>query len=483
MESIKRIITKHSRKMKNSIKFFFVLLSLCFVQESIAKIWLPSILSDNMVLQQNSEVTIWGWTTHTSEKITVIGSWNNTEVTTEAYQGTWLVKIRTPKSGGTHSLRIEGHEKIVIQNVLIGEVWIASGQSNMEWTPTQGILNADEEIKRANYPSIRFFQVDRHTAKYPQENTPGKWVVCSPETMKDFSAVAYFFAKNIQDKLSIPMGMISSNWGGTPVETWISSKLINENEELKKAATKIEEKPWWPNDAGLAYNAMIYPLSKFNIAGCIWYQGESNRQNPNSYYKSFPLLIKSWRKLWKKDFSFYYAQIAPFKYDENNAIDAAIVRDAQLATMLNTPKTGMVVTNDIGNLEDIHPLNKQEVGRRLALWALAKDYGVGKLAHSGPVYKSMEIRKNKIVLSFDHADNGLIKKRKHLTYFTVAGADRIFKKAKAKIVGNTIIVFAINVKDPVAVRFAFTDTAEPNLYNTEGLPASAFRTDTWSFEQ
>ncbi len=171
MESINNVKTKHSGKMKNSIKALLVVLSLCFVQESFAKIWLPSILSDNMVIQQNSEVTIWGWTTHTSEKISVIGSWNNAVVTTEAYQGTWSVKITTPKSGGPFTLRIEGHEKLVIQNVLLGEVWLASGQSNMQWTPTQGLLNGEEEIKKANYPKIRFFQVDQHTAKYPQEST------------------------------------------------------------------------------------------------------------------------------------------------------------------------------------------------------------------------------------------------------------------------------------------------------------------------
>ncbi|EAR02042.1 sialate O-acetylesterase [Maribacter sp. HTCC2170] len=468
--------------MKKSIKFFLVVVSLCFVQESLAKIWLPSILSDNMVLQQNSEVTIWGWTTHTSEKITVIGSWDNEGVTTEAYQGTWSLKIKTPKSGGPFTLKIEGHEAIEIQNVLIGEVWIASGQSNMQWTPTNGLLNAEEEIKNANFPNIRFFQVDQHTAKFPQENTPGKWMECTPETMKDFSSVAYFFARNIQDRLSFPMGMISSNWGGTPIETWIPSELINGDMELKKAATKVEEKPWWPNDAGLAYNAMIHPLSKFNIAGCIWYQGESNRQNPNSYYKSFPLLIKSWRDLWRKDFSFYFAQIAPFKYGKMDAIDAAIVRDAQLTTMLHVPKTGMAVTSDIGNLENIHPINKQEVGKRLALWALVNDYGIRKLVESGPIYKSMKINRNKIILSFDHANNGLIKKGKKLTNFKVAGTDKVFYSAKAKIEGNTIVVYAKNVKNPKAVRFAFTDTAEPNLYNTEGLPVPAFRTDSWKFE-
>ena len=469
--------------MKNLKNYISLFLILCVAHIGFAKIWTPSMLSDNMVLQQKSDVIIWGWTTHTSEKITVIGSWGNTEVTTEAYQGVWSVSLPTPVAGGPYSVSIEGHEKLLIQNVLIGEVWVASGQSNMEWTPTQGLMNVEEEIKKANYPNIRFFKVDRHIAKSPQENTPGKWVECSPETMKYFSSIAYFFARNIQDELSVPMGMVSSNWGGTPIETWIPAELINENEELKKAATKIEVKPWWPNDPGLAFNAMIHPLLKFEIAGCIWYQGESNRQNPNSYYKSFPLLIKSWRNRWQKDFSFYYAQIAPFKYGEMEAIDAAIVRDAQLVTMLNVPKTGMAVTNDIGNLENIHPINKQEVGRRLALWALAKDYGLEKLEHSGPIYKTMEIKKNKIILSFDHAKNGLVKKGKHLTNFTIAGADKIFQKAKAKIVDNTIVVSAKNVKDPVAVRFAFTDTAEPNLYNTEGLPASAFRTDSWKFEE
>ncbi|MBT8300744.1 MAG: sialate O-acetylesterase [Maribacter sp.] len=465
------------------IKFYFsLLLILGVAHEGYTKIWTPSILSDNMVLQQNSEVTIWGWTTDTSEKITVIGSWSDSEVTVDAYQGLWSAQITTSRAGGPYTVRIKGHEELMIKNVLIGEVWLASGQSNMEWTPTQGLLNAEEEIKKANYPRIRFFKVDRHTAKFPQDDTPGKWVECAPETMSRFSSIAYFFARNVQDKIEVPMGMISSNWGGTPIETWIPTELINENEELKKAATKIEAKPWWPNDPGMAYNAMIHPLSNFNIAGCIWYQGESNRQNPNAYYTSFPLLIKSWRNLWQSDFSFYFAQIAPFKYGEMDAIDAAIVRDAQLATMLHTPKTGMAVTNDIGNLENIHPINKQEVGRRLALWALAKDYGLEDLEHSGPIYKSMEIRKNKAVLSFDHAENGLIKKGKHLTSFTIAGPDQVFHPAKAKIVGNTIIVSAKNVKNPKAVRFAFTDTAEPVLYNKEGLPASAFRTDAWIFK-
>ena len=465
--------------LRNYIFFFLVL---CVGHIGFAKLWMPSILSDNMVLEQKSEVTIWGWTTHTSEAIHVMGSWNNVQVSTEAYQGVWSVKLPTPIAGGPYSITVEGHENLTIHNVLIGEVWLASGQSNMEWTPMQGLLNVEEEIANANYPNIRFFQVDRHRSRHPQDNTPGYWVECTPKTMKHFSSVAYFFGKKLHEKLGTPMGLINASWGGTPIETWIPAEKIHGDKELSEAATKIEEKAWWPNEAGMAYNAMIHPLLNFEIAGCIWYQGESNRQNANSYYKSFPLLINTWRNIWQKDFAFYFAQIAPFKYNAVDAIDAAIVRDAQLQTMLTVPNTGMAVTNDIGNLENIHPINKQEVGKRLALWALAKTYGVNHMEFSGPIYSSMEIKGNKIILEFDHADNGMELKGSKLTDFTIAGSDKVFYRAKAKIVGNTIVVSAPEVKEPVAVRFAFTDTAQPNLFNSEGLPASAFRTDSWIFK-
>ncbi|MGB5436418.1 MAG: sialate O-acetylesterase [Maribacter sp.] len=469
--------------MRNLRKYISIVMLIGTVQICSAKLWLPSILSDNMVLQQESNVTIWGWSTATSDAITVKGSWNDVPVTTEAYQGVWSVSLPTPVAGGPYTVTIEGHEKLVINNVLIGEVWVASGQSNMEWTANSKIVNAEEEISNAKYPNIRFFHVERHLAQYPQDDTPGFWVECTPQTMADFSAIAYFFGRDIHIKTGLPIGLISSSWGGTPVETWIPEAVLSKDSELMEAAKKIEPKKWWPNESGWAYNAMIHPLVNFKIAGCIWYQGESNRQNATSYYKSFPLLIKSWREVWGNEFSFYFAQIAPFNYDAADALDAAIVRDAQLQTQLQVPKTGMAVTNDIGNLEDIHPKNKQEVGRRLALWALAKDYGVSSLEFSGPVYKTMEINKDKITLLFDHAGMGLMMKGKKLTDFTVAGPDRVFHPAKAKIVGQKVIVSAKNVKDPVAVRFAFTDTAQPNLYNAEGLPASAFRTDAWEFQE
>lgn len=464
------------------MKKLFGLILLLVVQNGFAKLWLPSILSDNMVLQQNTEVTIWGWTTASNEEITITGSWNNTAVKVKAYQGKWSAKLPTPKAGSTYTVTISGHEKIVINNVLIGEVWLGSGQSNMQWTPQQGLLDGEKEVENANYPSIRFFHVAHHTAEYPQEQTLGKWVECTPETMKNFSSVAYFFGRKLHKELSVPVGLINSSWGGTPVETWIDKDALTSNDELKQAAKKIPSNVWRPHLPGDAYNAMIYPIAKFSIAGFIWYQGESNRENAFSYYKSFPLLIDSWRKEWGKELPFYFVQIAPFTYNSPKNIDAAVVRDAQLQTMLSVSKTGMAVINDIGNLKNIHPIKKQEVGRRLALWALAKDYGKTNIEYSGPVYKSSTIKRKKIALHFEHAATGLMKKGKELTEFYIAGTDRVFYKAKAKIVGNTVEVSSNEVKAPVAVRFAFSNTALPNLFNNEGLPATAFRTDDWKID-
>lgn len=459
------------------------LLLLLSVTNSYAEIWLPSILSDNMVLQQGTEVTIWGWTTATSEEIVVYGSWNNEKFTAKAYQGVWSLELPTPKAGGTYSVVIEGHERLELKNVLIGEVWLGSGQSNMQWSPKAGLDNVQEEIKNADYPEIRFFQVSQQISQTPQDQLKGKWVVCSPETMADFSSVAYFFGRELHGRLGVPVGLINSSWGGTPVEVWLKQQLINGDARLKEAAEKQTDFAWWPNDPGSAYNAMIHPIVKFDIAGWIWYQGESNRVDAASYYRSFPLLIKSWREEWGKDLPFYFVQIAPYKYEDPKGTTAAQVRDAQLFTMNKVPNTGMVVTNDIGNLEDIHPTNKQDVGRRLALWALAKTYGDGEITYSGPIYKAMEVKNRSIVLSFDHAETGLRKKGKELEEFYIAGDDRVFHKAKAKIDGVTVKVSSPKVKNPVAVRFAFTDGALPNLFNHAGLPASAFRTDDWEQEK
>ena len=463
-------------------KILIVVIALLCYTSGYSKIWLPSIFSDHMVLQQEAEVTVWGWTTATDEEITVQGSWNNEKVSVKAYQGKWSLKLQTPKWGGPYTLTVTGHENRVFENIMIGEVWICSGQSNMEWTPTMGLLNAEQEIADADHPNIRFFTLPKHVSTTLQDDAPGEWAVCSPETMKNFSSVAFFFGRKLNQDLSIPIGLVNTSWGGTPVETWVEKKFIEEDAELKKAAEKLEPVAWWPTEPGLTYNSMIHPLLNFEIAGCIWYQGESNRQNVPSYYRSFPLLIDTWRKAWGNEFPFYFVQIAPFNYGASNDNDAAFVRDAQLYTLKNVAKTGMAVTNDIGNLENIHPINKQEVGRRLALWALAKTYGKENMVYSGPLYKKIEIKKNKITVHFDHAEEGLVNKGKVLSEFEIAGENQVFYPAKAKINGNTVIVSAKEVKAPVAVRFAFTNASIPNLFNSEGLPTSAFRTDDWPVE-
>ena len=465
-------------KVKITLLVLLLITTTCF-----SKIWLPSILSDNMVLQQESKATIWGWTTVVSEKITVTGSWNNVAHVITAHQGVWSLELPTPSAGGPFVITINGHEKIILQNVLIGEVWVCSGQSNMEWTPPMGLNNSDEEIKNAIYPELRFFTVTKHISSNPQDDTPGQWVECSPDTFKEFSSVGYFFGRKLHRDLSIPVGLINSSWGGTNVETWTPSEGLETRKDLVKSIENIKEFPYWPKEPSLAYNAMIHPIINFDIAGTIWYQGESNRPNAAFYYDAFPIMIDSWRDAWGKEFPFYFAQIAPYNYtnDENN-VTAAIVRDAQLHTYRTVANTGIVGTGDIGELDNIHPLNKQDVGKRLALWALAKTYGVKGIAFSGPIYKSMEIDGKKITINFDYSENGLMIKGDALREFYVAGSDQEFHMAKAKIVGSTVVVSSSKVKNPVAVRYAFSDTAEINLFNKEGLPSIAFRTDDWNLK-
>jgi sialate O-acetylesterase len=263
------------------------------------------------------------------------------------------------------------------------------------------------------------------------------------------------------------------------VEVWIPEEVIQQEKELVKSIDHISEKAWWPRNEGLAYNSMIHPLVNFNVAGAIWYQGESNRMNAEYYHQAFSMMIKSWRAAWQKEFPFYFVEIAPYNYKSDSNLEAALVREAQLKTMQTIENTGMVVTNDIGNLENIHPTNKQEVGRRLALWALAKTYGVKDIAYSGPIYKSLKIKKNKAIVIFDFTGKGLEGKGKEIKEFFIAGVDKKFYPAKVKIDGNKIELKSKKVKNPVAVRFAFTETALPNLYNSHGLPAAAFRTDDW----
>jgi sialate O-acetylesterase len=459
-------------------RLIILLLTLCLtgISNLTRAVSLPAIFSDHMVLQRNAEITIWGWG-NPDEEITITGSWDQKAVKTKASNlAQWQIKLNTPKAGGPYTLKIQGYNTVNISDILMGEVWLCSGQSNMEWTTRAGIDNGPQEIPKANYPAIRFFKVPKKTADGPQLNTEGQWVVCTPQTMPDFSAIGYFFGQRLHENLKVPVGLINSSWGGTPAEVWVNPKTVIDNQVLASAAAKLTDVPYGPVKPGKAYHAMIAPLIPFRLAGALWYQGESNITSPQTYAQLLPALIQNWRTEWGNEFPFYFVQIAPYNYGENT--NGALLRDAQRQT-LAVPKTGMVVISDIGNIKDIHPRNKIPVGQRLANWALHNTYGKKDIIYSGPLYKSMKTEGNRIKLYFEHAGPGLVVKGKELTDFEIAGTDQQFVKAKAKIVGQTVVVQASSVKNPVAVRFGWTNTAEPNLFNKAGLPASSFRTDDW----
>lgn len=512
-------------KRKGSVRVIVISLSFALLlvkaHAVIADVRLPAVISDNMVLQDGMKGTIWGWA-EPGEQIMVSVNWHNMQwAVTADKDGRWMFKMNPPKVGGPYKMTIKGKNTITIQNILVGEVWIASGQSNMQW-PVKQSANAEQEIAAANYPEIRLFMVGRKVAAKPQSDCHGSWVLCSPQTIPDFSAVAYYFGRELHKELNVPVGLIQTSWGGTPAEAWTRWQILetepdfapilqryadavtkypeakNEYElkviEWKEASAKAQaegkkppqrpREPFGPghhhSPAGL-YNAMIAPLMPYGIRGAIWYQGESNVGRAYQYRKLFGAMIKNWRDDWGQgDFPFLFVQMANFKAVNPEPSESALaeLREAQLMT-LSLPNTGMAVIIDIGDADDIHPKNKQDVGKRLALWAEASTYGK-KLEYCGPLYKSMEVEGNKVILHFDHFGGGLVAGGDGpLKGFAIAGADHKFVWADAKIDGDTVIVSSDKIAKPVAVRYAWADNPVCNLFNKVGLPASPFRTDDW----
>lgn len=465
--------------MKAGSKVIALLIIVLLTVSASGQIRLPSVICDNMVLQQKSEVAIWGWG-DPGTQIKVSGSWSNDTVKALiSNQSGWMVKLRTPAAGGPFKLSIKGNETVVLNNIMIGEVWICSGQSNMEWSADSKINNGDEEIRNANHPDIRLFHVKKLGSESPQNNCFASWEVCTPQTMHSFSAVGYFFGRSLQEKLNVPIGIIEAAWGGTAAEVWVKPDLVESDPLLKSCAEKLKTYEWWPSKPGVVYNGMIAPLIPYRIAGAIWYQGESNADSPESYRKLFKTLIENWRHDFDNPFPFYYVQIAPYSYDPE--IRAALIREMQMQSM-DVPKTGMVVVSDlVDNIKDIHPKNKQDVGKRLANWALAENYGISGLIYRNPLYKSITIEKSKARISFENVSKGLKSTGKLITSFEIAGDDKVFKPASVKIDGNTVVVSSKEVKNPVAVRFSFSNDAMGNLFSAEGLPVAPFRTDDWTY--
>ncbi|MEO2060455.1 MAG: sialate O-acetylesterase [Mesonia sp.] len=437
-----------------------------------ANVRLPKLFSDGMVLQQNTNVNIWGWA-DPGEEVKVIASWNpkDTLKVKGSRYAKWKLELPTPKAGGPYTITFLGYNSIHLTDVLIGEVWLASGQSNMEWSASAGIKNQEEAIQNSTYKNIRFFDVPKTSAEFPQQNVDGKWVESQPETMKYFSAIGYFFAQELHTKLDVPIGIIGSNWGGTAAEVWMPKAIFEKDSLLQDAASKLTAEEWGPNEPGTIYNAMINPIISYNLAGIIWYQGESNTGTANQYEYVFNQLIENWRTSWEQDFPFYFAQIAPYNYGENN--DSGVrVRDAQRRT-LSLPNTGMIFTGDVGNFENIHPRDKKTVGLRFANVALKETYKSYEAEVYGPLVEKAYKKGKHIIVEFSHAE-GLHFKENKVLQFEVAGEDMVFKPVKTKLKNGKVILRNHKVASPKYVRYAWKNAIIPNLVNAINIPASSF---------
>lgn len=439
---------------------------------------LPSLFSNDMVFQQQAEVPVWGWG-NPSETVKVVPSWSpqDTASVVVSGEGLWKTSIQTTKAGGPYSLQVfvTGRDSIELTNVMLGEVWLCSGQSNMEWSAAANIVNKEQEIAAANHPNLRIFQVAKRTASTPQENCQGEWRPCTPYTMPYTSAVGYFFARHLMQQLDVPVGIIVAAWGGTPYETWTKRESIENNPILHKLAP-TEINPWRPNLTATCYNQMIHPIIPFTIAGAIWYQGETNVGNPY-YAMGMEAMINNWRSEFGKEFPFYLVQIAPFTYRSGNNEPALLREQQELVTRL-VPKTGMVVVSDlVDNIEDIHPIDKQNVGLRLANLALAENYQQSLAEYKSPTFESMRVEKGKAIITLRDAETGLVCKENRIKGFKIAAEDGIFVDAEATIKGNEVMVSSPEVKQPTFVTYCFDDTTIGNLFTKGGLPVAPFRSN------
>lgn len=442
---------------------------------------IPHILSDNMVLQRNTNANIWGWG-RASTTVSVKASWLDDTVKTQVDGGgQWALQVPTAGVGGPYELSISSSgQEIKLQNILLGDVWLCSGQSNMEWGGNQNLPEIMEELAHANDSQIRLLQVSRNASDYPQDDIPNTWQTLDAESLKPFSAIGYFVAKDFREELGVPIGIINASWGGTPAEVWTPEYLILHDPDLREAAGKQSVRPHWPHEPGKLWNSMIYPLTRFSISGAFWYQGESNVSAWQQYDKVIRTMVNSWRMAWNNEFPFYFVQIAPFAY--NNSLPlASLLREQQERTTRHLPNTAMVVVTDlVDDVKDIHPVQKRAVANRLSKIALNEHYHHrNDRDFKSPQYASHETKGNTVTVRFDHLEGGLEVKGNEITELFIAGADQVFHPATGQIRGNMLEVYAPQVPSPVAVRFGFTETAMPNLFNKQGLPVSPFRTDSW----
>lgn len=478
-----------------------------------ADLKLSSVFGDHMVVQRDQPIRVWGWTKPQTEVTVTLADQSATATAND--DGRFDVSLGALPAGGPHEMKIAADETRVFKDVLVGEVWVCSGQSNMAW-PVGSANDADLEALAAKFPQLRLISVPQTGTQEPQTDFDGKWEACTPETIKSFSAVGYYFGRQLHQTLDVPVGLIDNAWGGSAAEAWVRrdvlesagtyDELLAKWDETAKtydhdkavqqwkervakwSETKKGNKPRAPRDilAGQhrpanLYNGVLLPVLGYTIRGTVWYQGESNSGRAHQYRDLFPRMIQNWRDDWGQgDFSFYWVQLADFRseVDEPTDSDWAELREAQTMTMSKLPNTGEAVIVDLGEAMDIHPKNKQIVGKRLARWALAKDYGID-IPYRSPTYKSVEFKGGKAILTFDHVGGGLDTfDVQQPVGFTIAGEDNQFVNASAKITGkNTLVVSSDKVENPTAVRYAWADNPICNVQSKEGLPMTPFRTD------
>lgn len=441
---------------------------------------LPAIVGDHMVLQADTVVTLHGWA-DPNARVTVTPSWGEPVTVRVGFDTKWEVKLKTPAaSSKAHSIAFQSSRKVsqTVKDVLIGQVWLCSGQSNMNWSAANGIVDMKQELTGKLNPQIRLFTVTKNSSPYPAEDCVGRWEVCDAESALYFSAVGYFFGKRLAEELHQPVGLVNSSWGGTPVEVWTPAFVMKKNPQMVDAWKKHSKynRGW---DIGSLYNAMIVPLLRTTFAGAIWYQGESNKENAALYGAEFRLMIESWRKAFHQTLPFYFVQIAPHARTEGG-ITGALVREQQARVAATVPETGMVVIPDlVDDVTNIHPAYKKGVGDRLAGWALGEVYGKKDHKYRHATFRSAEFKRNQVIVSFDHAEGGLVCPDGAIAGLEVCDASMRFVPAQGMIDerSGSLIVWNKDVSRPAAVRYCFSDGAIGNLFDAAGLPVAPFRSD------
>lgn len=476
-------------KMSKGMKLILLVYVLGLIAfQTSAEIKLPALFADNMVLQQQTKVAVWGWSSPITN-VVIAGSWSDESAEVKSDKdGKWKVKIQTPSAGGPYDLTISDGNAVTLKNVMIGEVWICAGQSNMEM-PMKGfrgqpVVGSNMDILKSENSQIRVITVPRSSQTVPQENFDANWKVADAAAIRNFSATGYHFGALLHEMLDVPIGLIEVSFGGSCIQAWMSSETAVSFED-KKVPNSGDSIPVANRTPTVLFNGMLNPVIGYGIKGAIWYQGETNYQEPDRYEELFPTMVSEWRKLWEiGEFPFYYAQIAPFDYSvfyENGEAkyNSAYLRDAQRKCLDKIPNSGMAVLLDIGEETNIHPMHKKEGGERLALWALGQTYGIRDFSYKSPSYNALEVKGSQMIVSFNDAANGLTTFGKELTGFEIAGENKVFYPATTFLRAKSVILSSPQVEKPVAVRYVFQDFVVGTLFGTDGLPVSSFRSDEW----